>query len=361
MSADRRRWRPNRKLETLNSKPIVIATRGSALALAQANAVLAQCRAAFPRLVFELNIIKTTGDKLQSASLANPDASLPKGLFTKELEVALLNREADLAVHSLKDLPTELPAGLVLGAVGKRADVRDVLIYRDAEFVRAAAAKQESAEWTPGQRERQGFAPQLKLASLPAGTIVATSSTRRRALLLAARPDVKVVELRGNVPTRLLKLAERSDFDAILLAAAGLERLKFHLKPNGALTGEGVPPGLLAVRLEPEVMLPAVGQAAVGIEVRAGDDRIKSVLDQLNHGNTHLCVRAERAFLRAMGGGCSSPVAAYAEVLGHQLRMRVVSFLDGTARRAEAKRKAQEPEQLGAQLAAELKSGPAAE
>jgi porphobilinogen deaminase len=339
----------------LNPKPIIIATRGSALALAQANAVLAQCRAAFPRLAFELNLIKTTGDKLQTASLANPDAALPKGLFTKELEVALLNGEADLAVHSLKDLPTELPPGLVLGAVGRRADVRDVLVYRDAKFVQAEAAKQVGAEWTPGQHVRRGFAPHLKLAALPAGTIVATSSTRRRALLLAARPDARVVELRGNVPTRLLKLAERSDFDATLLAAAGLERLKFLLRPNGSLTGAGVPPGLLAVRLEPEEMLPAVGQAAVGLEVHRDNDRVTPILEQLNHGNTHLCVRAERAFLRALGGGCASPVAAYAEVLGHQLRLRVVSFLAGPAQYAEGRRKMQEPEQLGAQLAAEVK------
>ncbi|MEQ2005237.1 MAG: hydroxymethylbilane synthase [Limisphaerales bacterium] len=342
----------------MNPKPIVIATRGSALALAQANAVLAQCRAAFPRLVFELSIIKTTGDKLQSASLANPDASLPKGLFTKELEVALLNGEADLAVHSLKDLPTELPAGLALGAVGRRADVRDVLIYRDhvAVSAEAAAAAKRPEDWAPGQRMRRGFKPRLKLTAMPADSIFATSSTRRRALLLVARPDAKVVELRGNVLTRLMKLSERSDFDAILLAAAGLERLKFIIKANGALTGEGVPAGLLAVRLEPEEMLPAVGQAAVGIEVRAGDDRITPVLDKLNHGNTHLCVRAERAFLRAMGGGCASPVAAYAEIHGHQIRMRVVSFLDGSAKRAEAKRKSQEPEQLGQQLAAEVKA-----
>lgn len=337
----------------MNQKPIIIATRGSALALAQANAVLAQCREAFPRLGFELSIIKTSGDKLQTASLANPDASLPKGLFTKELEVALLNGEADLAVHSLKDLPTELPPGLVLGAVGKRADVRDVLIYRDEVVVRAALseAARQPVDWIPGQRERRGFARKLTMAKLPAGAIVATSSTRRRALLLAARPEVQVVELRGNVPTRLQKLAERSDFDAILLAAAGLERLKFFIGPRGDLLGEGVPKGLLAVRLEPEVMLPAVGQAAVGIEVRAGNDRVTAVLEQLNHGNTHCCVRAERAFLRAMGGGCSSPVAAYAEVLGHQLRMRVVSFLDGTAKRAEARGGVSAPEELGAQLA----------
>jgi hydroxymethylbilane synthase len=337
--------------------PIVIATRGSALALAQANNVLAQCRAAFPRLAFELSIIKTTGDKLQTASLANPDASLPKGLFTKELEVALLNGEADLAVHSLKDLPTELPAGLALGAVGRRADVRDVLIYRDEAVVRAELAEsaKRPEDWAPGQRQKRGFARKLTLAKLPADSVVATSSTRRRAILLAARPDVRVVELRGNVPTRLQKLAERDDFDAILLAAAGLERLKFTIGHRGDLRGEGVPAGLLAVRLEPEEMLPAVGQAAVGIEVRAGNDRVTAVLASLDHGNTHLCVRAERAFLRAMGGGCSSPVAAYAEVLGHQLRMRVVSFLDGSARRAEAKRTVREPEQLGRQLAAEVK------
>src|SRR6516165_5226819 len=139
------------------SQTILIATRGSALALAQSNMVLAQCRATFPDHQFELKIIKTTGDKLQTASLAQEGKSLPKGLFTKELEVALLNQQADLAVHSLKDLPTELPAGLKLGAVGKRADVRDVLIYRDAAYPRAAEA------------ERRGFAPGLRVEDLPAG------------------------------------------------------------------------------------------------------------------------------------------------------------------------------------------------
>ena len=337
-------------------KPIIIATRGSALALAQANAVLAQCRTAFPRLTFELSIIKTTGDKLQTASLANPDASLPKGLFTKELEVALLNGEADLAVHSLKDLPTELPAGLALGAVGKRADVRDVLIYRDEAVVRAelADAATRPEDWAPGQRLKRGFGRKLTLAKLPADSVVATSSTRRRALLLAARPGLKVIELRGNVPTRLQKLAERADFDAILLAAAGLERLKFVIGHKGDLRGEGIPAGLLAVRLEPEEMLPAVGQAAVGIEVRAGNDRVTAVLAKLDHANTHLCVRAERAFLRAMGGGCASPVAAYAEVLGHELRLRVVSFLGGPPQRAEGRGAVREPEALGQRLALEV-------
>src|SRR5256884_2198533 len=149
------------------TQAIFLATRGSALALAQANAILAQCRAAFPKLAFELKIIKTTGDKLQTASLAQEGKTLPKGLFTKELEVALLKHRADLAVHSLKDLPTELPAGLRLGAVGKRADVRDVLIYRDREFLRRAEADRTSADWIPGQSQRRGFAPKLKVKDLP--------------------------------------------------------------------------------------------------------------------------------------------------------------------------------------------------
>src|SRR5438132_7088796 len=151
------------------SRPIIIATRGSALALAQANLVFDQCRAAFPKLKFEIKIIKTTGDKLQRVSLAKPSESLPKGLFTKELESALLKHQADLAVHSLKDLPTELPAGLELGAVGKRADVRDVLIYRDAAFLEAEKAKLHVVEWTPGQAARCGFGPKMTLTGFPSG------------------------------------------------------------------------------------------------------------------------------------------------------------------------------------------------
>src|SRR6266581_1119713 len=158
-----------------DQRTIFIATRGSALALAQANLVLAQCRAAFPKLKFELKIIKTTGDKLQTASLAEEGKTLPKGLFTKELEVALLRQTADLAVHSLKDLPTELPAGLKLGAVGKRADVRDVLIYRDEAYLRAVAQDAQPTEWSPGQSARRGFRPGLQIKDLPPNAVVATS------------------------------------------------------------------------------------------------------------------------------------------------------------------------------------------
>ena len=317
---------------------VIIATRGSALALAQANLVIGQCRTIFPRLRFEIQIIKTTGDKLQTTSLAS--ANLPKGLFTKELEVALIQGEADLAVHSLKDLPTELPAGLKLGAVSQRADVRDVLIYRNASVA------------VPGV---SGFEPGLSIRKLPAAATIATSSERRRAQLLEARPDLKIVPIRGNVPTRLQKLAERPAMDAIILAAAGLERLDFQIGSDGRLSGEAVPEGLLARQLEVEEMLPCVGQAALGIEVRAQDGRMASICEGLNHYATQQCVTAERAFLKAMGGGCQIPVAAYAQAVDKQLHIRGVSFLGEKIRRGQARRPMDEAEQLGCDLAGQLK------
>jgi hydroxymethylbilane synthase len=335
--------------------PIIIATRGSALALAQANSVLAQCRAAFPRQHFELKIVKTTGDKLQTASLAKEGTELPKGLFTKELEVALLKHEADLAVHSLKDLPTDLPGGLKLGAVGKRADVRDVLIYRDAAYLEAAEANQDSAEGTPGQSKRRGFTGKVKVKDLPAGTVVATSSTRRKAQLLTHNPNLKVPEIRGNVVTRLQKLADRAEIDATVLALAGISRLDFTISAEGRLRGDGVPDGLLATILDTEVMLPCVGQGAVGIEVREQDERIATICERLNHFNTLQCVTAERAFLAEMGGGCQSPVAAYAEVSGDKIHMQALSFTHGPVRHAEAKAPLNEPMELGQKLATRLK------
>jgi hydroxymethylbilane synthase len=280
---------------------------------------------------------------------------LPKGLFTKELEVALLKHRADLAVHSLKDLPTELPAGLTLGAVGKRADVRDVLIYRDAASLRAAEANKDAAEWSPGQSARRGFKPGLAVPDLPAGAVVATSSTRRKAQLLTLNPGLKVPDIRGNLLTRLQKVAERAELDATVLALAGLTRLNFHITPAGRLEGDAVPDGLLATILDTDVMLPCVGQGAVGIEVREGDERIATICEGLNHFNTRQCVLAERAFLAAMGGGCQSPVAAYAEVVGRRIEMRALSFASGPLRRAQAKRPIKEAAELGQQLAAKLK------
>jgi len=337
-------------------KSIILATRGSALALAQANLVLAQCRAAFPKLSFELKIIKTTGDKLQTAALAQSGKTLPKGLFTKELEVALLKHRADLAVHSLKDLPTDLPAGLALGAVGKRADVRDVLIYRDADYLRTAEADKQAVEWSPGQASRRGFKAGLAVQDLPADAVVATSSTRRKSQLLTLNPGLKVPDIRGNVVTRLQKVAEQSELDATILALAGLTRLNFGVTAEGRLEGDAVPDGLLATVLDTDVMLPCVGQGAVGIEVRESDERIAAICERLNHYNTRQCVIAERAFLAAMGGGCQSPVAAYAEVVDSRLRLRALSFTAGPARRAEAKRPFKEAVELGQQLAAELKA-----
>jgi hydroxymethylbilane synthase len=334
---------------------IVIATRGSALALAQANAVAAQCRAAFPRLRFELKIIKTTGDKLQTASLAQEGKTLPKGLFTKELEVALLKRRADIAVHSLKDLPTELPAGLKLGAVGKRADVRDVLIYRDADYLKAAEADKDSQEWTPGQAQRRGFRSGLHTRDFPDGVVVATSSTRRKAQLLAQHPGLRVPDIRGNVVTRMQKLAENADLDGTVLALAGILRLNFRVTAEGRLEGHVVPSGLLATILEPDEMLPCVGQGALGIEVREGDERIATICERLNHYRTLQAVTAERAFLAQMGGGCQSPVAAYAQVIGENLSMQALSFTQGPLKRAQAKRSVKEPVELGQQLAEELK------
>lgn len=318
-------------------RPIIIATRGSALALAQTHMILAQCRAAFPELRFDFQVIKTTGDKLQTASMSKTDPSLPKGLFTKELEVALLNGQADLAVHSLKDLPTELPAGLVLGATPRRENVRDVLVYRAA-----------------GAGKFRGFKANATLSDFPQGATIATSSTRRKAQLLLARPDLNIVEIRGNVATRMTKVVEREELDATVLALAGITRLKFTIAADGKLHGEGVPEGMSASIIDVDTMLPCVGQAAIGIEIRAGDEQLRRVCERLNHPPTFQAVTAERAFLHGMGGGCQSPVAAYAEVSGNNVTMRAVSFRDGPAKRAAGMRATAEADALGRELAAKL-------
>ena len=325
------------------SSPIHIATRGSALALAQAHWVQARCREAFPDQTFEIQIFKTTGDRLQSASLSS--AQLPKGLFTKELEAALLSNEADLAVHSLKDLPTELPDGLLLGAVGAREDARDVLLYRETNS--------GAAESSAGGR---GFPPHLRLADLPAGATVASSSARRAAQLLHHRPDLRVAPIRGNVGTRLHKLAAQPEMDATILAAAGLARLQIRLTPAGKLEGIDVPPGLLARALEPEEMLPCVGQAALGIEIRAGDPRMEAICARLNHLPTQQCVTAERAFLRAMGGGCQMAVAGYAEISQGELWLRACSFLNQAPQRGERRGPLEHGERLGRDMAAAFRS-----
>jgi hydroxymethylbilane synthase len=332
--------------------PYFIATRGSALALAQARTVKALCEGAFPELSFELKIIKTTGDKLQTASLAGSE--LPKGLFTKEIEEALVRGEADLAVHSLKDLPTDLPAGLELGATLERADVRDVLVMKS----------QAGAELSGQPGPSEPATPAGVLARLPTGSTVATSSTRRCAQLRDHRPDLNLVPIRGNVDTRLRKVAEQPELQATILAAAGLCRLGFEIRPNGQMVDHrpdssrpASSNGLIRVRafpMEPEEMLPCVGQATIGIEVRSDNARVRPVLRLLDHPPTHGCVLAERAFLAGLGGGCQLAVAAYAQILGQTMRLRAVSFLGQTPLHGETSGPPAEAIDLGRRLAASL-------
>ena len=280
---------------------LVIASRGSQLALWQARWVAAQLTAAGHPCRIE--IIKTTGDKITDVPLAKVGT---KGLFTKEIEEALLDGRAHLAVHSLKDLPTELPEGLVLAAVPEREDPRDAVVGK-------------------------------KLADLPEGARVGTSSLRRAAQLRQLRPGLQVESVRGNLDTRLRKLDE-GQYDAILLAAAGLKRLGW---------GDRI-----AEILPPEQMCPAVGQGALAIETRAGFDGVA----MLDHADTHPAVIAERAVLGALGGGCQVPIGAYATVSEGRIHvLAIVAAPDGTqVIRAEAEGPSAEAVQIGARLAADL-------
>ena len=315
------------------SKPLIIATRGSALALAQSNMIKAACERVLPGRSVELKIIKTTGDKLQTAPMSKPAESSSKGLFTKELEVALLGGEADLAVHSLKDLPTELPDGLELGAVSAREDVRDVLIVRADSTATAEAP----------------------LKTIERDVTIATSSTRRAAQIQALRPDLMITPIRGNVGTRIKKLLAQPELGGTILAAAGLNRLGFKIAADGKLTGSDIADGVKAFHLPVEEMLPCVGQAAIGIEIRKNDPEIKVLCSKLNDAQTFACVTAERAFLRGMGGGCLSPVAAYATESNEELHMRAVALKSEGLNKAEIAGRASQAENLGAQLAAKLR------
>jgi hydroxymethylbilane synthase len=262
--------------------PLRIGTRGSKLALWQAHHVADLLRPlAEPRPV-ELVEIQTSGDRIQDVALSQIGGD---GLFTKEIQRALLAGVVDVAVHSLKDLPTERVEGLVLAAVPRRGPTGDAFVSRKSATFDA----------------------------LPSGAVVATSSLRRRAQLLHRRPDLKLVDMRGNVETRLRKLAEQ-DLDALVLAQAGLERLGL-----ADVIGE---------ILDPQWMLPAVGQGALGLECRAGDERARGLVERLNHRPTRQAVLAERAFLRKLGGGCLVPVGALAEETGDgvlNLRAAVLS------------------------------------
>lgn len=247
-----------------------IGTRGSPLALIQANQVRDGLIAAHEGLSVEIIVIRTSGDRITDRPLADVGG---KGLFTKEIEEALFDRSIDLAVHSMKDVETWLPQGLVIETILEREDPRDGFIGRDA----------------------------ARLADLPPGAVVGTSSLRRQSQVLAARPDVRVESIRGNVETRLAKLAA-GDCDATLLAVSGLNRL-------------GRADALTSI-MDVEEMLPAVAQGAVGIEIRESDDRLRGLLAPLNHGDTAVRVAAERAMLATLDGSCRTPIAALAEFDG---------------------------------------------
>jgi len=317
----------------------VVATRGSDLALAQTSLIVAQAQKVFPHLTFQIQVVKTTGDKLQTPELARLAQVSSKGLFTKELEVALLNRSADLAVHSLKDLPTELPEGLMVGAVPERADPRDVLVYRQTELLGAGTVNDAK----------------VALLAIAPGAIIGTSSTRRQCQVLALRPEIQVAPIRGNVGTRLHKLARQPELGGLILAAAGLARLEFRILPDGQLRGPGVPEGLNAAYFSTDDMIPCVGQGALGIEVRTDDTAIE-ICQALNDEWTFGCVVAERAFLRGMGGGCLSPVAAYAQrTNASDLTLCATSFRQEKVFRAQETLPVEEAARLGEHLAATLR------
>jgi hydroxymethylbilane synthase len=252
---------------------IVFGSRGSALALVQTRQIMAQLQAAWPARTFELRIIKTQGDRLSEDERRPLGGMLAKGLFTGELERALRDREIDLAVHSLKDLPTANAEGLTLASIPLRADARDVLITRGP----------------------------ASLSELPADAVLATGSPRRSAQVRAARRDIRVEPIRGNVDTRIRKFRENTGLTGLILAAAGLDRLRPDLR------------GLTVTSMPLTIMLPAPGQGALALQARADADDILELARAIHDPTTAFAVAAERAFLHALGGGCQLPIAGYGE------------------------------------------------
>ncbi|WP_233010967.1 hydroxymethylbilane synthase [Rheinheimera faecalis] len=287
-----------------------IATRKSALALWQANFVKAELEAAHPGLQVELVPMSTQGDKILDTPLAKIGG---KGLFVKELETAMLEGRADIAVHSMKDVPVDFPEGLMLHTICQREDPRDAFVSNSYQ----------------------------QLADLPQGAVVGTSSLRRQCQIKAMRPDLQIKDLRGNVNTRLAKL-DAGEFDAIILASAGLIRLGFEAR--------------IASFLEVGTSLPANGQGAVGIECRSDDLVVQQLLAPLEHQETRICVLAERAMNRKLQGGCQVPIGAFAVLQQNELWLRgLVGQLDGSEiLRSEIKGEATQAEQLGTQLAEQL-------
>ena len=291
----------------MTPKELRIGTRGSQLALYQANWVKERLIQIHPHLKVTLITIKTTGDKTQDAPLAKIGG---KGLFVKEIEEALIQKRVDLAVHSIKDVPTELPEGLHLSAITKREDPRDAFISKDGTL----------------------------LKDLPQRAKIGTSSLRRQAQLLHFREDFELIPLRGNLDTRLKKL-ERMNLDGIVLAMAGVKRLGLEARIT-----EVIPT---------EISLPAIGQGALGIETRKGDEEVEGRIQFLNDPPSARTILAERAFLKRLGGGCQVPIAAFAQVAGSNL------WIDGLVGTIDGKRLVrhhlegplERPESLGTELA----------
>ena len=290
---------------------IIIGSRGSDLALWQSNFIKKEIEKKNKNLKVEIIIIKTTGDKILDVALSKIG---DRNLFTKELEVALLKKEIDLAVHSLKDLQTQLPKGLKLAAVTKRHPVEDVLI----------AGKKG-----------------VTLLSLKENAVIATGSLRRRSQILHLRPDIKIEELRGNVPSRIEKFL-KSKWDGIILARAGVERLKLQKYISSVISTEEI--------------LPAVGQGALGIEINEENNFINKILQSIHHEDTFKAVLAERALLRTLEGGCQVPIGAFAEVKPNGLYLdSLVGSIDGTITfREKIRGSKNDPEALGKRLAKDL-------
>jgi len=294
-------------------KEIIIGTRGSRLALWQANFVAESLRH-FTDAEILIKKIKTQGDKILDSPLAKIG---DKGLFVKEIELALSEKEVDLAVHSMKDVPTELPPGLIISSIMKREDPKDVLISKGGEH----------------------------LSNLPKGVRVGTSSLRRKAQLLNFRPDLTIVDVRGNLDTRLKKM-DSGNFEAMVLAAAGIDRMGWSDK--------------ISERIPTEVILPAVGQGAIGIETRENDDIISKLVEKINHGPTFTAVTAERAMMKKLEGGCQIPIGALGVIEGNLLNLTgIVASVDGKRLIKDfISGKPSEAEELGIKLAEQMiKSG----
>jgi len=290
---------------------LVVGSRTSDLALWQTHFVKNEIEKFNKEVQVVIKPITTKGDKIIDTPLSDIG---DKGLFTKELEIELLNGNIDLAVHSLKDLETVMPEGLKLGAVTKRHNAEDVLIARKTGTT---------------------------IDTLPSGAIVATGSLRRESQLRNIRPDIKVIDLRGNVPTRIQKFLD-SDWDAIILARAGVERLKLERH--------------ISSTIDIKQMFPAVGQGALGIEVRRGNRFIENIVKALHDNHTFLAVTAERSLLRTLEGGCQVPIGAYGEIQANSLHLSaMVGSIDGkTAYRMSLKGSINDPEKVGRTLANNL-------